>query len=180
MWTFKVPLLQKRSPAELVAGTLYTVLGSSISQYTYVDFCAGAGGPTPFIEQDLNKKIMAQPPKTPTTPRGRVTRSNPGANGTSENEEVKFYLTDLHPHIPEWTEAAKKSRNLEFVARSVDAANAPKDMIDSEGKKIFRLFNLAFHHFEDDLAKAILRNTIETADGFAYVRALKVRYDLLT
>lgn len=32
---------------------------------------------------------------------------------------------------------------------------------------MFRLFNLAFHHFDDPLAKAILKNTLETSDGFA-------------
>jgi hypothetical protein len=35
------------------------------------------------------------------------------------------------------------------------------------GTRPFRLFNLAFHHFEDPLAKAILKNTLETSDGFA-------------
>jgi hypothetical protein len=83
---------------------------------------------------------------------------------------VKFVLTDLHPHIPDWTEASKRSENLSFVSAPVDAANAPADLNGSDGKKIFRLYNLAFHHFEDKLGMAILKNTIETADGFGYVR----------
>jgi hypothetical protein len=53
-WTFRMPLLQKFSPAQLVASTLRSVLSTSVVDYTYVDFCAGAGGPTPFIERDLN------------------------------------------------------------------------------------------------------------------------------
>lgn len=167
IWAFKVPLIQTKSPANLVAMTLYDVLSSRIAEYTYVDFCAGAGGPTPFIEKDLNAKLMSREPRSPTTPTGRITRSSQSTIKDDAPREVKFYLTDLHPHVPDWTEAAKKSKNLSYVAEPVDAANAPKNLVDSEGKKIFRLFNLAFHHFEDDLGRAILKNTIETADGFA-------------
>jgi hypothetical protein len=54
------------------------------------------------------------------------------------------------------------------VSKPVDAANAPTDLIRHDGKKLFRLFFLAFHHFDDPLARDILRNTIETADGFGY------------
>lgn len=88
----------------------------------------------------------------------------------TDNGAVKFILTDLHPHIPDWTEAAKRSENLSFVSEPVDAANAPASLNGNvaEGKKIFRLYNLAFHHFEDKLGMDILRNTIETADGFGY------------
>lgn len=80
-------------------------------------------------------------------------------------------LTDLHPHIPDWTEASKRSENLSFISEPVDAANAPADLTgeNGEGKKIFRLYNLAFHHFDDNLGSDILRNTLETADGFGYV-----------
>jgi hypothetical protein len=152
-WTFKTPVLQKTSPAQLVASTLRQVLGDSIRQYTYVDFCAGAGGPTPVIAKELNKQL--QPPAG-TEP----------VNGEAAREPVKFVLTDLHPHIKDWVEASKKSPNLSFVSKSVDATNAPSDLIESDGKKVFRLFNLAFHHFDDKLGKDILRNTLETADGF--------------
>jgi len=79
---------------------------------------------------------------------------------------VQFILTDLHPHIPDWTEASKRSENLTFVSDPVDAANAPASLNGKDGRKIFRLYNLAFHHFEDKLGLDILRNTIETADGF--------------
>ncbi len=92
---------------------------------------------------------------------------------TDKAGPVQFVLTDLHPHLDAWRAAAKKSGNLTFIADSVDAANAPKDLLAGlEGprtkkKKVFRLFNLAFHHFDDGLAAQILRNTLETAEGFA-------------
>jgi hypothetical protein len=71
-------------------------------------------------------------------------------------------------------------RNLTFIAKSVDATNAPNDLIDDNGKKVFRLFNLAFHHFEDPLGKAILKNTMETADGFGYSLQYRRMNNLLT
>ena len=89
-------------------------------------------------------------------------------------------LTDLHPHIPDWTEASKRSKNLSFVSDSVDAANAPADLNGQDGKMIFRLYNLAFHHFEDTLGSAILKNTIETADGFGYVDLSPQIHNILT
>ena len=160
-WTFKAPLLQKTSPAQLVSSTLYRVLGSLVQQYTYVDFCAGAGGPTPIIEQELNKQLQSCSDGNPA--------NSVEVNGGARTGAVKFVLTDLHPHIKDWTEAAKNSPNLSFVSKSVDAANAPSDLIENDGKKVFRLFNLAFHHFDDKLGMDILRNTLETADGFGYV-----------
>lgn len=170
--------MQKTTPAKLVATTLYDVLSNKVAQYTYVDFCAGAGGPTPFIEQDLNAQLSSRAPRSPTTTSntGRIPKSPNTATMPVSNTPVKFVLTDLHPHIPDWTEAAKKSEYLSFVAKPVDAANAPADLIDNDGKKVFRLFNLAFHHFEDDLGRAILKNTIDTADGFGFVTRWKIDF----
>ncbi|KAE8453223.1 hypothetical protein EG329_011290 [Mollisiaceae sp. DMI_Dod_QoI] len=172
-WTFRVPILQKASPAQLVTSTLYRTLGDNITSYTYVDFCAGAGGPTPIIEKDLNARLSSREPTSPftssaTATNGLTPRSPQTLAPETNSDAVKFVLTDLHPHIPDWTEAAKRSENLSFVAEPVDAANAPASLNGNaaEGKNIFRLYNLAFHHFEDKLAMDILRNTIETADGF--------------
>jgi len=79
-------------------------------------------------------------------------------------------LTDLHPHLDAWTAAAKKSDHLTFAVGSVDAANAPGGLLgDEPDEKVFRLFNLAFHHFDDELGGRILRNSVETAGGFGFV-----------
>jgi len=173
-WTFRVPVIQKASPAQIVAGTLYRALAGDVTRYTYVDFCAGAGGPTPFIEKYLNATLSARVPPLPliassislsSTNKDPMPRSPRIPDVTSYNA-VKFVLTDIHPHIPDWTEYAKRSENLTFVSEPVDATNAPASLNGGEGKKIFRLYNLAFHHFDDKLASDILRNTIETADGF--------------
>jgi hypothetical protein len=84
-------------------------------------------------------------------------------------------LTDIKPHTSVWSAAAKRSENLHYVRQSVDATNAPaskellKNIPRAKGKKIMRLFSLAFHHFDDELAGKVLRNTHDTADGFWFV-----------
>lgn len=140
-----MPVLQKESPAQLVSTILARVLDDDTTSYTFVDFAAGAGGPTPCIESELNKQLQAQ--------------SRPS---------VKFVLTDLHPHVKAWKAAAKKSHHLDYVTQSVDAANAPESLQTQyqKGKKFFRIFNLAFHHFDDELASKILADTLRTSDGF--------------
>lgn len=171
-----MPVLQKASPAQLVASTLYRTLADDVANYTYVDFCAGAGGPTPFIEKDLNAQLSSRIPVSPYTaslnaskaalnPRSPRTVTSPRTL-TPDNGAVQFILTDIHPHIPDWTDASKRSENLSFISDPVDAANAPASLNGTDGRKIFRLYNLAFHHFEDKLGLDILQNTIRTADGF--------------
>jgi hypothetical protein len=130
----------------MVAGLLANLLGSSLHDYVYIDFCAGGGGPTPSIERQLNKTILGS------------------------GEPLQFVLTDLHPHEERWSKTAESNPNISYEAGSVDASDVPPELIaryKQQGKKVFRLYNLAFHHFDDPLAKAILKNTIETSDGFA-------------
>ncbi|KAI9820034.1 MAG: hypothetical protein M1827_006605 [Pycnora praestabilis] len=146
IWKAQLPYLQSSSPARLVTSTLLKTLGDSVSGYTFIDFCAGAGGPTPVIERLLNKELTLRGGKKP----------------------AQFLLTDLHPHLEAWEAAMKKSDNLGYVAKPVDAASAENlaRRRGGAGSKEFRLFNLAFHHFDDVLAGRILRNTMENADGF--------------
>ncbi|KAI1777359.1 hypothetical protein F4818DRAFT_345938 [Hypoxylon cercidicola] len=194
-WTIHLPLLQPSSPATIVADTLRRILGPSVSRYTYIDFCAGAGGPTPFIERALNSQLALSAAKTvPATASSGVvdgasdaasgetpsyaavadpaTKSATVRGGEEEEAAVEFVLTDLHPHVESWEAASKKSDHLTYVSGPVDAADAPADLLrryagKRNGKKgIFRLFNLAFHHFDDPLARAILKNTVETSEGF--------------
>lgn len=159
-----MPIMQKHSPAQVVSSILYNTLDNSVTEYTYVDFCAGAGGPTPCIERELNQKLA----KTKSSPERTGPAATAVVNG-EPNEPVQFVMTDLHPHIAEWKEACSKSKNLTFVPKPVDATNAPADLILDDGKKVFRMFNLAFHHFDDNLGRDILKNTLETSDGFGYL-----------
>ncbi|KAL0934178.1 uncharacterized protein CTRU02_210977 [Colletotrichum truncatum] len=146
-WVNQFPVLQTASPARIAAQILQHTLGSRLASYTFIDFCAGSGGPTPAIERAVNRHLTTQ-----------------------KQPNVNFVLTDLYPNPESWARAAAKSDHIGYEPKSVDAANAPRDLLASygdNGKKVFRLFNLAFHHFDDPLATAILKNTLETSDGFA-------------
>ena len=173
LWTLHLPLLQPSSPASLVARTLHTVLGNQISEYTYVDFCAGAGGPTPYFEADLNAQLASNH-KQSHDDESLQSKDHVDKDSTESYRPVDFVLTDIAPHISAWNAAAQKSPHLHYVSKSIDAANAPTDMLDSlglasrpAGQKVVRLFSLAFHHFPDPLARSILENTLKTSSGFA-------------
>ena len=156
-WVMRVPVVQSASPASLVAGILKKEVLEKASQmstrkpqkpWIMIDFCAGGGGPTPSIEAILNAD-------------------------TSESAPTKFVLTDLHPHVDDWARAAAASPHVRYAAQPVDAAAADPALIlkeaysvSGDAARVMRLFNLAFHHFDDPLAKAILKNTVETSDGF--------------
>lgn len=81
---------------------------------------------------------------------------------------VEFILTDLHPNVTAWDKVAKKFPQITFERESVDASKAPKHLVQRpDGKKVMRLFNLSFHHFDDALARDILRDTVQAGQGFA-------------
>ena len=181
MWRLQLPIIQPASPASLVAHTLQSVIGErKFKKYTFIDFCAGAGGPTPYIEQEVNS-TFEQARQDRKQLNGQLGQNGHAiSDGEDGNTGVDFILTDIHPHLPSWSAASKRSENLRFVPSSVDAANAPKNILELAGmpqygntiskeknKKIFRLFSLAFHHFDDPLATKILKNTFETSEGFA-------------
>ncbi|EHK44085.1 hypothetical protein TRIATDRAFT_150578 [Trichoderma atroviride IMI 206040] len=143
-WNSNTPL-QPQSPARIAASTLIRELGSSLSSYTFIDFCAGGGGPTPTIQKTINAhlKVEGKPP-------------------------VDFILTDLHPNVRAWDKIARHFPQISYERQSVDASKAPKHLVErQDGKKVMRLFNLAFHHFDDVLARDILRDTVKTSHGFA-------------
>lgn len=158
-WNSKIPYIQPVSPARIVSRLLEAHLGDRLLDHVFIDFCAGGGGPTPSIERHINRDIKQQ-----------------ASSGSRPKDPVQFVLTDLHPHIENWTEAASRSPNVHFSPDSVDASDAPADLLTNhlntttlqvDKKKQFRLFNLAFHHFDDALARRILANTLRTSDGFA-------------
>lgn len=171
----QVPFFQSGSPAQLAARVLASQLGSRVRSYVYIDFCAGAGGPTPSIERHLNGSLSSRDTHHhhPKSYADAAATGTPAAqDDTSSDKPVQFVLTDLHPHRDDWAVAARESPNISYEPGSVDAANVPPGLVGrykKEGKKVMRLFSLAFHHFDDPLARRILKNTVETSDAFAYV-----------
>lgn len=167
----QVPFFQTGSPAHLAARVLASQLGPRVRSYVYIDFCAGGGGPTPSIEKHLNGSLSSSflhRARSKSYADAAATGTPAQQNGDSE--PVQFVLTDLHPHPDDWAIAARESPNISYEAGSVDAANVPPELVGRykrEGKRVMRLFSLAFHHFDDPLARAILKNTVETSDAFA-------------
>ena len=137
-------------PASFVVRVLRKVLNSRLHLYTFIDLYSGAGGPTPYVESEVNKN----------------------------HEGVDFILIDLHPHIVAWQTASKASRSgsLRYITTPVDASSVtegicdlalpPKESLTTKEPKTFRLFNLVFHHFDDELTIRILEDTLRTSDGF--------------
>ncbi|KAJ3527152.1 hypothetical protein NM208_g10844 [Fusarium decemcellulare] len=138
-------LLFVRSPAQIAASRLIQYLDTSLSSYKFVDFCAAAGGPTPLIEDHVNRYLRNR-----------------------DRQEVDFVLADTHPNINAWTRIASQNPHITYKGQSVDASQAPERLTQpKDGRTVFRLFNLAFHRFDDDLAQRILKNTIDSNQGFA-------------
>lgn len=100
-------------------------------------------------------------------------------------QPVPFLLSDLYPNLEAWIQHSSRSDNLGFIPQRVDATNPPfaaiscttpgdKDAalnqgFEHDGRKVFRLFCLSFHHFDDEGAKRVLKSTMETSDAFAIV-----------
>ena len=144
-WSDRHPPVQTKSPATLAASRLIKQLDETLPTYTFIDFCAGGGGPTPSIARVVNSHLQSQGQKP-----------------------VDFVLTDLHPNVEAWQAVAEENPHVRYIGKSVDASNAPELLVKrDDGKKVMRLFNLAFHHFDDPLASAILKDTVEKSDGFA-------------
>jgi hypothetical protein len=147
MWTLRLPLIQSMSPAQLAATRLGRILeGRRFS--AVVDFCSGSGGPTPVIERVLNDQRVRE-----------------------GKEPYEVVMTDLHPSLAAWKRAAAKRERLAFVSASVDAGDASRALEGLQGKKHLRLFSLAFHHFDDTLARKVLRDAILNSDGLWSVSA---------
>jgi hypothetical protein len=140
VWNLHIPPFSKTSPAG-VASDLILENIKDPSSFTFVDLCAGAGGPTETIERVLNAKLQAE-----------------------GKREAQFVLTDLHPLLEEWAAVSKRQENITFISEPLDATQCER--VAPKYRKECRIFNLCFHHFDDPLASTILRKATESADSF--------------
>ncbi|GIJ85952.1 hypothetical protein Asppvi_004823 [Aspergillus pseudoviridinutans] len=139
VWNLHIPPFSRTSPAGTAAEVVTENL-SDASSYTFVDCCAGAGGPTSTMERVLNSQLQEQ-----------------------GKRPARFVLTDLHPRIGAWTAIAKKQEHVSFIPEARDATCCGRV---AAGGKECRVFNLCFHHFDDAVATGVLRNAVESADSF--------------
>ncbi|KAL8829457.1 MAG: hypothetical protein Q9170_006165, partial [Blastenia crenularia] len=149
LWTKHFPPFQSSSPASLVVKTLQSLLGPSIKDYTFIDFCSGAGGPTPFFEREVNNALeleaiekyhAKQAARSSDSSKMRKDVNTPSSdeNGhltttTSDNNNsdpsVDFILTDIHPHIPSWRLACSKSPRLHYIPTPINACSTPPNLL---------------------------------------------------
>ena len=141
--TWRVAVSSRGPPAVQACKILVDQLGGpkKASKYTYVDACSGAGGPTPLIEQRLNQQMQL-----------------------AGLERVRFVLTDLWPDIKAWKTITAQSENITYIEQPIDATKAVR-LVPPEGKEC-RMFNLSFHHFNDEPAEKVLKSAVESADAF--------------
>lgn len=139
--------LSPRGPAAVQAcEILIAQLGGlpSAAQYTFIDACAGAGGPTPLLERHLNERLRAE-----------------------GLPAVRFVLADLWPDVDAWKKIAAQSEYIDYIAAPRDAMRAQRMMgKDEDGLKECRIFNLSFHHFDDGPAEKVVKAAVEGADAF--------------
>ncbi|PIG89620.1 hypothetical protein AARAC_008945 [Aspergillus arachidicola] len=140
VWNLHIPPFSKAPPGGVAADLILEHITDPDS-FTFVDLCAGAGGPTGTLEHVLNAKLRAE--------------------GKSA---ARFVLTDLHPRLEEWSAISRRQENISFVAEPMDAAKCER--VAPTNRKECRIFNLCFHHFDDLLASTILRKATESADSF--------------
>ncbi|BCR92220.1 uncharacterized protein ACHE_80120A [Aspergillus chevalieri] len=139
MWRTRAPGT-KDSPAVQVCDLLLHHL-PNLASFTFIDSCAGGGGPIPIMEATLNAKLKQ---------RGEG--------------PVQFILTDLYPSLEKWATMAKRSAHISYIDGPVDATRAPR--LAAPGKKECRIFNLCFHHFDEPEAATVLRSAAREADAF--------------
>lgn len=114
---------------------------SSAAEYTFVDSCAGGGGPTPYFEKYIKKELEA-----------------------CGHTSVRFVLTYWALYVQAWEALAAQSANISYVPEPIDASKAVR-IVELDRKKCW-FFNLCFHHFDDLQAEEVLRSAVETADTF--------------
>lgn len=136
---------KKGSPAVQACDLLLQVLGGpeKTSQFTIVDACAGAGGPTPVLAPTLNRKLV-----------------------DSGFKPVEFVFTDLWPDIEAWEKIVKRSEHISFIEYPIDATKPRR--LAKPGTKECRIFNLCFHHFDDAAAEKVLASAVNSTDAFMY------------
>lgn len=76
-------------------------------------------------------------------------------------------MTDLFPNVASWKRLVKGRPSLFFEEGSVNASEGGEVVARWGRERTCRLFNLAFHHFDDQLAGDILQDTVQNSDAFA-------------
>ncbi|KAK5684434.1 hypothetical protein LTS10_004302 [Elasticomyces elasticus] len=184
-WTKKLPFIQKQSPAELAADAVLSAINSlddiETAEWTVIDFCSGAGGPIPFIETLVNDSRRLEGKKPI---QFRLSDLHPNIDAWMKHAALSENLSfvpqpvdaSYPPCVTQIMQALRHESFSDPYGRfSVISATTPGDKKAAlnagyESKsKVFRLFCLSFHHFDDPTARRVLKSTLETSDAFAII-----------
>jgi hypothetical protein len=106
-----------------------------------MDMCSGGSGPNDLISKQVNHLLLSKVDKP-----------------------VKFYLSDLYPNLSTWKWVCANNPYLSYIPESVDAT---KPFNFPQSDRVFQTFYCCFHHFEDEFARKIIKNSLECSNGFA-------------
>ncbi|KAL5398886.1 hypothetical protein PMIN06_002887 [Paraphaeosphaeria minitans] len=177
-WTRYVPLftfLQPAPPALTAARGLDPVIREVYAKdaersLEIYEFCAGSSGPTPMFERLINQHRV-----------------------NNNEHPIRFTMSDLYPNREAWDRLMGTSAwlGLEYdpvnaissppkaTSRGLAINKQPNEQNNANSRRIFRLFNCSFHHFDDEVARKILESTMETSDGFAIIELQDRRVGML-
>ena len=78
---------------------------------------------------------------------------------------LKIILTDYYPNISAFEYTQRQADNFEFITKSIDARNVPKEL------KGLRTMFLSLHHFKPKDAQQILQNAVDTNSSIGIFEA---------
>jgi len=78
---------------------------------------------------------------------------------------LKIILTDYYPNISAFEYTQRQADNFEFITKSIDARNVPKEL------KGFRTMFLSLHHFKPKNAQQVLQNAVDTNSSIGIFEA---------
>ncbi|KAL3473677.1 hypothetical protein BJX99DRAFT_261079 [Aspergillus californicus] len=96
--------------------------------------------PTPLLEPAMNKQITV-----------------------AGYEPVKFIPTDLWPVLNAWEQIVKRNENISYISEHINATRSRR--LPAAGKE-YHIFNLCFHHFDDEAAGKVLLSAVQSTDAF--------------
>ncbi|KAK5704962.1 hypothetical protein LTR97_002076 [Elasticomyces elasticus] len=183
--------------ADAVLSAINSLDDIETAEWTVIDFCSGAGGPIPFIETLVNDSRRLEG-KKPIQFRLSDLHPNIDAwmKHAALSENLSFVPQPVDASYPpfvtrimddlqheSFSPSQEGTRKYLRVIANVhehgrfsvisatttgDKAAALKAGYESKSK-MFRLFCLSFHHFDDPTARRVLKSTLETSDAFAII-----------
>jgi salicylate hydroxylase len=130
--------------SETTASQACDIILSNLS--SFVDCCAGSCSPTPILEEVPSGEFVAQ-----------------------GKQAVPFALADWYPHLDVWQDMVKRSGNIRYIDRPMDATSTTRYVATNGDTRECRMFNLCFHHFDDDDARKVLRSVVAGGEAFTSV-----------